>query len=111
MANDVSADGSVVVGESVVSTGDAVAFIWDSANGMRNLRDVLMNDFGLDLTGWVLQNPTSISDDGRTIVGWGTDPSGFTEAWIATIPEPGTLSLLGLAGVALLRRRRGRDCE
>jgi len=86
----VSADGSVVVGSSETSTAwiGNEAFIWDENNGMRNLGDVLVNDFGLDLTGWTLRSATGISDDGLTFVGYGLNPSGYQEAWIATIPEP-----------------------
>ena len=92
----VSADGSVVVGDG---------FIWDSTNGMQNLRDVLVG-LGLDLTGWTLRE-SYISGDGLTIAGSGTNPSGQREAWIAVIPEPSTSLLLGLgvAGLAVLRRR------
>ena len=104
-AYDVSSDGSVVVGFSD-SDSDGSAFIWDQTNSMRNLRDVLINDFSLDLTGWRLSFATGISGDGQTIVGWGRNPDGFSEAWVATIPEPATLSLLALGAAAMLRRRR-----
>ncbi|MCH9023676.1 MAG: PEP-CTERM sorting domain-containing protein, partial [Planctomycetes bacterium] len=53
-----------------------------------------------------LSQAKGISADGLTIVGWGRNPSGNSEAWIATIPEPATLSLLALGSLALLRRRR-----
>ena len=81
----VSADGSTVVGRGNSALSDE-AFIWDEANGMRSLRDVLVNDFGLDLTGWTLLEARGISDDGLTIVGYGNNPVGFDEGWIATIP-------------------------
>ena len=86
-ACDASADGSVVVGVSESASGYGFrAFIWDATNGMRNLKDVLENDFGLDLTGWTLFSAEGISDDGLTIVGWGSNnPSGYTDAWIATL--------------------------
>ncbi len=30
------------------------AFIWNSSQGMRSLKQVLTNDYGLNLTGWTL---------------------------------------------------------
>ena len=84
--NDVSADGSIVVGESASSTGARrdEAFIWDVVNGMRRLQDVLSAE-GIDLTGWTLATANGISDDGSTIVGWGINPMGQKEAWVATL--------------------------
>ncbi len=106
-ANGVSADGSTVVGQSNSASGYE-AFIWDQGNGMRSLRDVLVSDLDLNLTGWTLTQVYGISDDGQTIVGWGINPSGDTEAWVATIPEPATLTLLAFGGLALMRRRHIR---
>jgi len=102
-AYDVSADGSVVVGRSKSALGQE-AFIWDPENHMRNLKTVLQNDCGLDLTGWTLERAYGISDDGLTIVGYGINPDGYTEAWVATIPEPATLLLFGLGAVLLKKR-------
>lgn len=103
----VSADGSVIVGRSPLAPVDSRAFVWDAAHGMRDLSQVLAAE-GLDLNGWTLRQATGISADGHSIVGWGTDPGGHTEAWIAVLPGPGTDALLltGLLGLAVFRWKR-----
>lgn len=83
-AQGVSGNGSIVVGTSETAEGRQ-AFIWDAENGMRNLSEVLVNDYGADLAGWTLNEALKISNDGRTIVGGGINPQGNTEAWIATL--------------------------
>lgn len=88
-----SADGSVVVGKGMIEGTPGPfgpqsaprAFIWDSAHGLRDLRQVLV-DAGANLTGWVLTEARGISADGLTIVGTGTDPDLHTQAWIAHLP-------------------------
>ena len=100
-----SADGSTVVGNSSSSSGWE-PFVWDETNGMRALRQMLI-DQGIDMTGWDLTEANGISGDGLTIVGYGTNPSGYTEAWIATIPEPSTALLLGLGLLGIGLQRRG----
>ena len=53
---------------------------------MRSLIDVLINDLGLDLSGWYLDDAKAISADGTTIVGMGQH-AGSHEGWIAVISE------------------------
>jgi uncharacterized membrane protein len=108
----VSADGSVVVGSGNTVNGINVgeAFYWTESGGMQSLKDMLVN-LGADLTAWdgkawTLTAATGISADGKTIVGYGFNDQS-PEAWIATIPEPATMILLGLGGV-FLRSRKSR---
>jgi len=106
-ASDVSADGTVIVGTGVGGVGGAdEAFLWTAEDGMRRLRDLLVDDLGLDLTGWSLRQANAISDDGLTIAGWGVNPDGEGEGWVATIPAPaGAAAFVGLAALTLRRRR------
>jgi len=108
-----SADGSVVVGSKNSASGTE-AFVWNASDGMRSLKDVLTSG-GLDLTGWRLTEARAVSDDGRTIVGSGSNPDGYLEAWMAKtdapIPEPSSLiiwSLLGVLGITVGWQRRGK---
>ena len=111
IAFDVSGDGSTIVGRAFSETGEE-AFVWDQQAGMQNLQQVLTDDLGLDLDGWTLGRADGISDDGLTIVGVGTNPSGFTEAWIAIIPEPSTALLFASGLVAMAAARRStRRCH
>ena len=82
LAKDVSGDGSVIVG---VSSGGDGSFIWDEADGIRNLKDVLQTDYCLDLTGRDLGEANGISADGSTITGTGQNPAGNVEAWVVRL--------------------------
>lgn len=87
-AHGVSGDGSVVVGgTSILDAGHIVqaAFIWDEAHEMRNLKQVLVSDYGLDLTGWKLSRAEAISANGWAIAGSGLNPDGKAEAWVARL--------------------------
>ncbi|MBN2583157.1 MAG: PEP-CTERM sorting domain-containing protein [Planctomycetes bacterium] len=101
LVHDVSGDGSVVVGSSL-----AGAWVWDEIHGMRLVSDIL-TEAGIDITGWLLAGAHGVSYDGTVIVGEGLRADAPAGAWMVTIPEPATVSLLGLGlGAALLRRRR-----
>jgi uncharacterized membrane protein len=102
-AYGISSDGSVVVGQGYSALGNE-AFYWTASGGMESLKDILTNKCGLGLTGWRLTCAQGISSDGRTIIGWGYNPSGYTEAWAATIPEPASAILIG-AGLFFARLR------
>ena len=108
----VSADGTTVAGSGHTDSGFR-AFIWDEAHGMRDLQDVLEGELGLDLMGWTLSQATGVSDDGRTIVGSGTNAAGDGEAWIAVVPEPASDVLGGcaIATLLLLRPHRAQTSE
>jgi probable HAF family extracellular repeat protein len=93
-ATAVSPNGLFIVGTGRSEAGSE-AFLWDGARGMRNIREILTNDFGLDLTGWMLSEAKGVSTDGRTIVGQGINPNGDTEAWRAVLPSCAPCQLFG----------------
>ena len=59
---------------------------------MQNLRELLIAGGATGLTGWTLTQASGISADGRTIVGFGRNPRGQTEAWIAHLDLGPTLA-------------------
>ena len=79
-AADISADGTVVVGYD-----GSEAFRYFIA--MESIAELLTAQ-GVDITGWTISSATGVSADGSTIVGIGRNPSGDSEAWIATLPLP-----------------------
>lgn len=102
-ATGISDDRSLIVGRSETELTDE-AFVWDAIHGMRPLEDFLSLEHGLDLTGWTLLT-VHVSGDGQTFVGQAFNPSGQFEAYVAHIPEPGSLALLALAGLLMSLRR------
>ena len=105
-ATGVSADGSVVVGESKVAGGKE-AFIWTAeSNEMRSLREIIEEDLGIDLTDWTLNKPPVISADGETMIALATNPDGDVEAFVTYVPEPAGGIFAGIALLVWLDRRR-----
>ncbi len=82
VANAVSGDGSIVLGRGMIDGDVQQAFRWTSATGMVSVADYL-SGLGVNLGTWSLKSATGISADGQVMVGFGTDPGGHTEAWLA----------------------------
>jgi probable HAF family extracellular repeat protein len=108
----VSGDGRWAVGHAGEYYGE-IATLWDTTTGeVWDLNELFTTTFDFDLEGWTLRVATGISADGLTITGWGINPNGDAEAWIAhlgSIPEPATFAALAGAGALALaagRRRR-----
>ena len=111
-AHAVSADGHWAVGSSGDYYGTAV--LWDTTTGqVWDLNDLFASTLGFE--GWFLQHATGISADGLTITGYGLDPDGNDQSWIATlsahpssVPEPSTCATLAgvlVLGLVVARRR------
>ena len=84
-AVDVSADGSIIVGE-LRRENRSGPMIWDEVNGARFVEDYFRNELELDLGSWTLSTVISVSDDGQTFVGRGTNPDGQHDYWLVTTP-------------------------
>ncbi len=97
-AKAVSPDGSIVVG-SARKNDNTEPIIWDATNGMRSIKDILEDDYGLDLTGWYLTWAYGVSAGGSTIVGYAGWPN--NEGWIVSFESPVTVpDVTGMAQTA-----------
>lgn len=83
----VSADGAVIVGQGSGRDADGAgeASVWFPGRGQLNLRKYLLDHGVTAVQSWLLVGATGVSDDGRTIVGYGVSPQSRGEAWIARI--------------------------
>jgi probable HAF family extracellular repeat protein len=86
-AHDVSGDGMTIVGRAFTVPGNE-AYLWTNALGLVDLRMHLIGLGVTGLTGWQLREALAVSQDGNAIVGFGTNPAGQTEAWIAYLSPP-----------------------
>ena len=77
-------DGNVIVGEAAASGGGGAGpFYWTAKDGIRWLADVFDEHGVIVPDGWVELVPRAVSADGRTIVGYGVNPQGNTEGFVA----------------------------
>ena len=62
-------------------------FIWDAANGIREIKEVLLGLGITEFTDWGFTQAADISADGKTIIGAGINPvTRNTEAWLVRLP-------------------------
>jgi hypothetical protein len=101
-ANDVSDDGSVVIGfDTLFNLGERWAFIWTRTGGIRMLQDYVRQYTDAatkakictaqrspyqPCSKWDFATPSAISNDGKVIVGTGRNPAGNWEAFKITLP-------------------------
>jgi uncharacterized membrane protein len=134
VARDVSADGSLVVGEvynrvaqptfgqadfdlqtrTFLEKGDSRAVLWDTNGDIVDLKTYLTNRFGLgnELIDWQLVTANLISEDGTVIAGQGINPAGDQAIWIVTlsVPEPNSaVALISVILLPLLMRRSAQQ--
>lgn len=83
---DVAENGVRSVGFANISSG-RTAILYDNTSGKTYfLKDLLLAEGISEATGWQLEEATSISDDGSTIVGIGRNPRGRWMYWQVTLP-------------------------
>ena len=84
VALDVSDDGSMVVGFIHGGRFKERAFVWRDSKGVL-LASFIANQGAIVPEGWTLSVASIISPDGKTIYGWGVNPSGTIEMFKVTL--------------------------
>lgn len=75
----------------VCGSYNSFAFIYSPSLGRVELKDYLEDRGVTNLGGWTLLNAYDVSDDGTTVVGYGTNPENEREAYCAVMPIDGTV--------------------
>ena len=108
----VSQDGSIIVGSQDFGINPEEAFLEDDGHGFRWLRQVLIESgLGSSFAGWRLSRATGVAVDpsGLTIIsGYGVNPDGQTQGFVAAVPEPTSIFGVALGILILLKNRRPR---
>jgi probable HAF family extracellular repeat protein len=103
-ASDINAAGDVI-GNAPAASGGTFPFLWTRATGMIDLTTVVRANPGL-----TLQAVTAINDHG-SIVGEGNIDGHGVAILLTPIPEPATVTLAVLGGLALVGYGRWRRKE
>lgn len=103
-----SRNGQFITGSARTPGRRNFPFLWTEEGGFVNITDMLIAD-GNDLNGFNLNYATAISNDGRTIVGWGSR-NGAWRPWMAvnSVPEPAPLAAFLMGLLCLKPRYRTR---
>jgi uncharacterized membrane protein len=111
----ISPDGHYIVGDARLGDNTEAVY-WRDGQSAKTVRS-LLESAGLQssLAGWTLFSATGVSTNGRTIVGYGLDPAGKLEGWVAIVPEPTSAQLAVFALASLLAsgaraKRRAAGC-
>jgi probable HAF family extracellular repeat protein len=89
-ATAASSDGSVIVGSSTDGGGADRAFRWTQAGNMQSVTSWLAGA-GVSLpAGWAPLAANGVNGNGNVVVGYGIDPSGHGQAWLARVGGAGT---------------------
>jgi hypothetical protein len=83
----ISPDGSIVTGyRGGNSNYPEDAYIWDQANGVRDLKEILLQN-GYNVYGWTNLIVTDISADGSKLVGTGLNEAGEKRGFIMEVVQ------------------------
>ncbi len=129
-------DASLIIGHTWDNRNRSYPFIWSPSSGLRNLRPVLDDVFGLadELQGWGNLIASDMSWDGRYLIGTGINPFGQNQGWlidlgetigsippgvdtppppyVRPVPEPATfgwMAVISLTALIVLRSTRVRS--
>jgi uncharacterized membrane protein len=79
----------LVVSGGAAPNGVPAAIRWTPADGSQSIQSLLMAA-GIDTTGWIFSN-AAVNGNGRMFAGYGMDPTGHDQAFVARIPLPASV--------------------